>query len=149
MQTRNTPPRFVMKSALVIALASAAVPALAQSPMSTVLSKPAKSAPADFAPVLAQCTAPELPMALSAGISLVASKVASDQLDGRAISLRTYRFSHALDKVLPELERAGVVLRFDPLGDLRKLPVGTVWHGFNEMDGLGATRELTCSRIVQ
>lgn len=149
MQIRNTPPRLVMKSALAIALVSAAVPVLAQSPITTVLSKPAKSAAADFATWLAQCAAPKLPMNLSAGILLVASKVVSDQLDGREISLRTYRFSQALDKVLPELERAGVVLRFDPPGDLRKLPVGTVWHGYNEMDGLEATRELTCSRIVQ
>lgn len=149
MQARKTPSRFVMNSALVIALVLVAASALAQSPMTTVLSKPAKPASADFAALLAQCAAPKLPIKMSAGISLVASKVASDQLDGRAISLRTYRFSHALDKVLPELERAGVMLRFDTPANLRKQPVGTFWHGFNEMDGLEATRELTCSRIVQ
>ena len=79
----------------------------------------------------------------------VSSKVVSDRLDGRAISLRTYRFSHTLEKVLPELERAGVVLRFDPPGALHKLSVGAVWHGYNEMDGLEATRELSCSQIAR
>jgi len=121
--------------------------ALGQSPLTTVMSKSKQPASQGFAALLAQCAAPKLPMELSAGISLESSTVVSDRLDGREIRLRSYRFNRLLDKVLPELERVGAVLHFNPPGDLRKQPVGTVWHGYNEMEGLEATRELSCSRI--
>lgn len=70
----------------------------------------------------------------------------SDRWDGFEVHLRSYRFTRTLDKVFPELEKAGVVLKFDP--PLRKT-VGAVWHGYNEMDGIEATRELTCIRVVR
>lgn len=133
--------RFLLGAALfcLSALASA------QSPMTTVLGK-SSTANADIAKVLAQCSAPKLPLKLTSNISLVSSKVMSDRWDGVEVQLRSYRFTRTLDKVLPELEKAGVVLKLDP--PLSK-SVGSVWHGYNEMDGIEATRELICIRVVR
>lgn len=141
-QVRSTPRQFFV---LVLLLACAGVSA--QSPMLTVLDKAPNRASPGIVSSLEKCDVPKLPLKLSVGITLLSSKVVGDRLDGRAISLRSYRFNQSLDKVLPELERAGAVLRFEPPGDLRKQPVGTVWHGYNEMNGLTGTRELSCSRI--
>lgn len=132
---------------LTIVLITMPTTATAESPLTTVLSKPAKSASLGMVELLSNCAAPKLPMTATVGSTLVSSTVVIDRVRGREVSRRTYRFSQALDKVLPELERAGAVLRSEPLGDLCKQPVGTVWHGYDVQKGLMSVRELTCSRI--
>ena len=134
---------------LAVILCGTTEMASAQTVMTTVLNKSKRGAETGIAHVLAQCSVPKLPLKLSASINLVASKVAYDRLDGRRISLRTYRFTQTLENVLPDLKRAGVEVTFEPLGDLRDVPVGTVWYGYNEMDGIEVTRELTCSRVTR
>jgi hypothetical protein len=111
------------------------------------LNKSKKSASVGVVKLLTDCAAPEPSMKVAAGITLVSSNIVIDRVGRREIHRRTYRFSHALDKVLPELERAGVVLRFESPGDLRKQAVGTVWHEYNKKEGLMSVRELICSRI--
>jgi len=142
-------PLYAAPLGLAAILCGATGLASAQNVMTTVLNKSPGRAETSIAAVLAQCAPPKLPLRLAAGISLVASKVVHDSSDGREVSLRTYRFTQTLEKVLPELKRAGVELRFEPPGDLHGVPVGTVWHGYNEMDGMEATRELTCSRVTR
>lgn len=126
--------------------------AQAQSPMTTVLDKSSarqSEARTQLAAQIARCDLPRLPAKLGRQVSLLSSWVLPDRIQGREIALRFYRFSHSLDQVLPLLAAQGVKLQLESPADLLAQAPGTVWHGYNEMDGLEATNELTCGQLLR
>lgn len=141
----------VSKIFLAAVVSLAVTELCAQGPMMTVMSKNKGAATAENlvgSIVTCKVAARSVPVRLNDKIIMSNVKFFRESRENRNVVVQTMRFNVPVSQVIPVLQSmSGGKIRLEPFGDLRRLPIGAVWHGFNEEEGMESTHDFICTRV--